>query len=65
MSTDSEKSKGWKNMKVRNEYGDRLKKVRIQTAAQGGPDLSDTGLLNDLVNEGLTKRERKLGIPTA
>lgn len=49
-------------MKVRNEKRLRLKKVRRETAVKEDRDLSDTGLLDEILDEGLTKRERKLGI---
>ena len=62
MTTETEKVKGWENMKVRKEKRLRLKKVRRETAVKEDRDLSDTGLLDEILNEGLTERERKLGI---
>lgn len=62
MATANEKNKGWENMKVRNEKRLRLKKVRRELAVKEDRDISDTGLLDELIEEGLTKREKKLGI---
>jgi hypothetical protein len=62
MSTDNNKIKGWENMKVRNEKRLRLKKVRRELSFKEERDLTDTGLVDEILEEGLTKRERKLGI---
>lgn len=62
MATGNEKNKGWENMKVRNEKRLRLKKVRRELAVKEDRDISDTGLLDEIMEEGLTKREKKLGI---
>jgi hypothetical protein len=40
----------------------RLKKVRRKVADIEDRDLSDVGLLDEILEEGLTKREKKLGI---
>jgi hypothetical protein len=47
---------------VKGDKLDRLKKVRRGLAANEDRDLSDVGLLDEILEEGLTKRERKLGI---
>ena len=62
MATDSEKTKGWENMKVRKEKRPRIKNVRRELAYREQRDLSDTGLLDEILEEGLVRRERKLGI---
>lgn len=62
MATGNEKNKGWENMKVRNEKRLRLKKVRRELAVKEDRDITDTGLLDEIMEEGLTKREKKLGI---
>jgi len=62
MATDNEKNKGWENMKVRNEKRFRLKKVRREQSVKEDRDLTDTGLLDEILEEGLAKREKKLGI---
>lgn len=49
-------------MKVRNEKRLRLKKVRRELSFKEERDLTDTGLVDEILEEGLTKRERKLGI---
>lgn len=41
---------------------DRLKKVRRRMADVEERDLTDVGLLDEIVEEGLTKREKKLGL---
>jgi hypothetical protein len=40
----------------------RLKKVRRKQADVEDRDITDVGLLDEILEEGLTKRERKLGI---
>lgn len=40
----------------------RLKKVRRKVADVEDRDLSDVGLLDEILEEGLTQREKKLGI---
>jgi hypothetical protein len=62
MATENEKNKGWENMKVRNEKRLRLKKVRRELSVAEERDLTDTGLVDEILEEGLAKRERKLGI---
>jgi hypothetical protein len=47
---------------VKDEKLERLKKVRRTQAAVEDRDLSDVGLLDEILEEGLAKRERKLGI---
>jgi hypothetical protein len=47
---------------VKNEKLVRLKNVRRIQAAAENRDLSDVGLLDEILEEGLTKREQKLGI---
>lgn len=55
-------NKGWENMKVRNEKRLRLKKVRRELSVREERDLTDTGLVDEILEEGLARRERKLGI---
>lgn len=62
MNTDNGKVTGWENMKVRNEKRVRLKTVRRRLAVAEERDITDTGLVDEILEEGLTKRERKLGI---
>jgi hypothetical protein len=62
MATDNEKTNGWENMKVRNEKRFRLKKVRRELSVKEDRDITDTGLLDEIMEEGLAKREKKLGI---
>lgn len=62
MATDMEKIAGWENMKVRNEKRRRLKKVRRELSFKEDRDLTDTGLLDEILEDGLKVRERKLGI---
>lgn len=47
---------------VKDEKLGRLKKVRRELAAVEDRDLSDVGLLDEILEEGLTKREKKLGL---
>lgn len=45
---------------VKTDKLERLKKVRRGLAAVEDRDLSDVGLLDEILEEGLTKREKKL-----
>ena len=47
---------------VKDETLDRLKKVRRAQAAAENRDISDVGMLDEILNEGLSKRERKFKI---
>lgn len=60
MAAEIEKTKGWGVMRVRKEKQARLKEVRRQLAYKEKRDLSDTGLLDEIMEEGLARRERKL-----
>jgi hypothetical protein len=48
---------------IKDEKLVRLKKVRRDLASDEDRDLTDVGLLDEILEEGLSKRERKLGIP--
>jgi hypothetical protein len=47
---------------VKPDKLERLKEVRRQTAAVEKRDLTDVGLLDEILDEGLAKREQKLGL---
>jgi hypothetical protein len=47
---------------VKDDKLDRLKKVRRAQSVAENRDISDVGLLDEILDEGLKKRERKLGI---
>jgi hypothetical protein len=49
-------------MSVKPDKLGRLKEVRRQTAAVEKRDLTDVGLLDEILEEGLAERERKLGL---
>jgi hypothetical protein len=59
MNTDNQKKTA---LAVKNDKLGRLKKVRRELAAVEDRDISDVGLLDEILDEGLSKRERKLGL---
>lgn len=62
MTTDNQTLAKKTALAVKEEKLLRLKKVRRNLASTEDRDLSDVGLLDEILEEGLTKRERKLGI---
>lgn len=64
MTTEGQIALKDENMRVRGEKRERIKIVRRKLAAVENRDLSDTALLDEILEEGLTKREKKLGIWT-
>jgi len=65
MATDEAKAKEYAPVRIYRDKAVRLKKVRRELSAAEDRDLSDVSLIDEILEEGLTKRERKLGIPTA
>lgn len=62
MNTDNQPGRKKTALAVKDDKLGRLKEVRRQTAASEKRDITDVGLLDEILDEGLTKRERKLGI---
>jgi hypothetical protein len=63
MTTDKQTALKDENMRVRGDKRERIKNVRRKLAAVENRDLSDTALLDEILDEGLSRREKKLGIP--
>lgn len=57
---DNQTGKKSTALAVKPDKLERLKKVRRGLAAVEDRDLSDVGLLDEILDEGLAKRERKL-----
>jgi hypothetical protein len=62
MNSENQTARKKTALAVKDEKLERLKNVRRKQAAVENRDLSDVGLLDEILEEGLTKRERKLGI---
>jgi hypothetical protein len=62
MATKNHKTKESGSVRIYVEMKPRLKKVRREIARAEDRDVSEIGLINEILEEGLTKRERKLGI---
>jgi hypothetical protein len=62
MTTDEAKTKDSAAVRIYKDKKPRLEKVRRQLSAAEDRDLSEIALLDEILEEGLTKRERELGI---
>jgi hypothetical protein len=62
MTTDNAKNRDSASVRIYKETAERVKKVRRKLISAENRDLSDIGLINEILEEGLAKRERKLGI---
>jgi hypothetical protein len=62
MNSDNQTAGKKTALAVKPDKLGRLKKVRRELAAVENRDLSDVGLLDEILHEGLSKREKKLGI---
>lgn len=62
MATDNQKRKDSESVRIYAEKKARVKKVKRELAVAENRDLTDTLLIDEILEEGLVKRERKLGI---
>lgn len=62
MNSDNQTAVKKSALAVKPDKLERLKKVRRKLADVEERDLSDVGLLDEILEEGLTKRERKHNI---
>jgi hypothetical protein len=62
MTTDNQTVLTDENMRVRGDKRQRIKKVKRAYANAAERDMTDTGVLDEALEIGLTKLERKLGI---
>lgn len=62
MNADEAKNKEYAPVRIYKDKADRLKKVRRKLTGAEDRDLTEVGLIDEILEEGLTKRERKLGI---
>jgi hypothetical protein len=59
---DNTKMKDSASVRIYKETAERVKKVRRKLEAVEDRDLSEVRLIDEILNEGLTKREKQLGI---
>jgi hypothetical protein len=62
MGTDNTKKKESASVRIYKETAERVKKVKRKLVSAEDRDLSEVGLINEILEEGLTKREKLLGI---
>jgi hypothetical protein len=62
MDSDGTKTKEYAPVRIYKDKADRLKKVRRKLTGAEDRDLTEVGLIDEILEEGLAKRERKLGI---
>jgi hypothetical protein len=62
MTTDEAKTKDSAAVRIYKDKKPRIEKVRRQLSAAEDRDLSEIALVDEILEEGLTKRERKLGL---
>jgi hypothetical protein len=62
MGTGNTKTKESESVRIYREKKARVKKVKRELAVAEDRDLTDTELIDEILEEGLTKREKKLGI---
>jgi hypothetical protein len=62
MNSDNQTAGKKTALAVKPDKLGRLKKVRRKLSDVESRDLSDVGLLDEILDEGLAKREKKLGI---
>lgn len=62
MNSETKTARKKTALAIKDEKLGRLKEVRRKQAADENRDITDVGLLDEILEEGLKKRERKLGI---
>jgi hypothetical protein len=62
MATENTKSKDSAAVRIYGDKKPRLEKVRRRLAAAEDRDLSEIALIDEILEEGLRKREKKLGL---
>jgi hypothetical protein len=62
MNTENQTTGKRTALAVKDDKLVRLKKVRRDLASAESRDLTDVGLLDEILEEGLSNRERKLGL---
>lgn len=62
MATEKQKTEDMTHVRVSRKNRDRAKELSRQLAARENRDVHYTYLLDEIINEGLLKRERKLKI---
>lgn len=62
MATEEAKTKDSAAVRIYRDKKPRIEKVRRKLAAAEDRDLSEIALVDEILEEGLTKRERKLGL---
>lgn len=62
MSAETQKTQDFTHVRVSEEKRDRAKEVARKMAAKLSKDVHYTYLIDEILEEGLKKRERSLGI---
>lgn len=62
MNSENQTARKKTALAIKDDKLGRLKKVRRDMASAEDRDITDIGLLDEILEEGLSKRERKLGI---
>lgn len=62
MAAEKAKAQSFTHVRVSRENKERAKEVSRRMAAKESRDVYYTYLIDEILEEGLTKRERKLGI---
>lgn len=62
MATEEAKTKDSAAVRIYRDKKPRLEKVRRRLSAAEDRNLSEIALIDEILEEGLAKRERKLGI---
>ena len=63
MATETAKTKESAVVRIYTDKKPRIEKVRRKLAAAEDRDISEIGLVDEILEEGLSRREKKLGIP--
>jgi predicted amidophosphoribosyltransferase len=62
MATENQKRRESESVRIYKEKKTRVKNVKRALAVLENRDVSDTLLVDEILEEGLTKREKKLGL---
>jgi hypothetical protein len=62
MAGGTAKTEGFTHVRVRVKNRERAKEVSRQIAAQESRTVAYSNLVDEILDEGLTKREKKLGL---
>lgn len=64
MDTEKPKEDIYTHVRITRKHNERLKKVARKIADRTDADVSASAVVDEILEEGLSRRERKLGIAT-